>query len=300
MDRPTRHWIAATAVCLLLSGVVGIRAVTEPKNDFRFSIIGDRTGGATPEVYGRVWREVDLLHPDFVVNVGDTIEGGNDATAEREWSDLRPVWHRYQHYPLYFTPGNHDVFSDTSRQLYERETKHPTFYSFNYQDAHFTILDNAQGNELTDAQLHFLQTDLEKYKDKDPKFIVFHRPYWITYVKFKNRVFPLHQLAKKYNVGHIISGHGHQFMRIVNDGVVYMEVGSSGGSMKKGLNAGQGFAQGWFYHHVWGRVKGSKVEFTVKEIDGIGKGRMFKAQDWDESGPKFDIADPASTEKPAT
>jgi hypothetical protein len=83
----------------------------------------------------------------------------------------------------------------------------------------------------------------------------------------------------------------------VNDGIVYMEVGSSGGFMK-GLARGEGFKEGWFYHHVWARVKGSKIEFTVKEIDGKGQGRMFRAEEWGDSGPTFDIRDPASTEKP--
>src|SRR6187455_2250379 len=117
-----RRWMIGALVVLLFAGVVGTRAVTEPKNDFRFSIMGDRTGGATPEIYGRVWREIDMMHPDFVINVGDTIEGGNDAQAESQWRDLRPIWDRYKHYPLYFTPGNHDIWSEPSRELYKKQT----------------------------------------------------------------------------------------------------------------------------------------------------------------------------------
>ncbi len=89
-----------------LAAVFLIRGAAEPKNDFRFSIMGDRTGGHQDQVFGRVWREVDLLHPDFVINVGDTIEGSrNHQTMAGEWQGLRPVWERYKHYPLYFTPG---------------------------------------------------------------------------------------------------------------------------------------------------------------------------------------------------
>lgn len=292
--------IATTAVLLLFGGIITMRAVTEPKNDFRFSIIGDRTGGAQAQIYGRVWREVDMLHPDFVINVGDTIQGGKDATAENEWMELRPLWERYSHYPLYFTPGNHDVFSDTSRALYEKETKRPSFYSFDWQDAHFTVLDNSRTADLSAAQLQFLEEDLEKNKAKSPKFVFFHKPYWIALVSVGNLDFPLHKIAKKYGVEHVISGHGHQFVRMVRDGVAYMEVGSSGGNMRRALEMGHGMKEGRFYHHVWGRVKGGKVYFTVKEIDGLkGAGRMFKAEDWD-GGPKFDVGDPAINEDPAT
>ena len=301
MTKLNRQWIAGTVVLLLFAAVIGIRAITGPNNDFRFSILGDRTGGAAPQVFGRVWREIDLLHPDFVINVGDTIEGGNDARAESEWQGLRPVWERYQHYPLYFTPGNHDIWSDTSRQIYVKETGRPTFYSFNYQDAHFTVLDNSGDLDLSEQQLQFLEADLKANQDRDPKFILFHKPYWIVFLKLGSGEFALHQLAKKYGVDYIISGHGHQFVRMVRDGIVYMEVGSSGGSIARGWRRGEGFAQGWFYHHVWARVKGSKVQVTVKEIDGpMGKGRMFRAEDWDESGPKFHTGDPALKDKPET
>src|SRR5687768_11293923 len=211
--------LPAVLVPLLFGGLIAQRAITEPKNDFRFSIIGDRTGGAQPQIFGRVWREVDLLHPDFVITVGDTIQGGIDEVAEDEWRDLRPIWQRYSHYPLYFTPGNHDVFSDTSRQLYERETRRPPFYSFDYQEAHFTVLDNSRTTDLSPGQLEFLAKDLEANKGKRPKFIFFHKPYWIAPLMTGATQFPLHQIARKYGVEHIISGHGHQFVRIVREGI---------------------------------------------------------------------------------
>ena len=42
-------------------------------------------------------ERMDALHPDFVINVGDTIQGGNDATAASEWRALRPLWDRYRY-----------------------------------------------------------------------------------------------------------------------------------------------------------------------------------------------------------
>ncbi len=301
MPSSTNKFAPTLLILLLFGGVIVTRAVTEPKNDFRFSIIGDRTGGAQPEIYGRVWREVDMLHPDFIINVGDTIEGGKDDAAVTQWQELRPLWERYNHYPLFFTPGNHDVFSDTSRALYEKETGRPSFYSFNFEDTHFTVLDNSRTNELTDDQLAFLEKDLSANKDKNPKFVFFHKPYWIALLKLGSTDFPLHQIAKKHGVQFIVSGHGHQFVRIVREGIAYMEVGSSGGTMKRALELGHGLKDGRFYHHVWGHVKAGKVTLTVKELDGAkGAGRMFRAEDWDEKGPKFDIGDPAATEDPRT
>lgn len=296
MHARDRRSLAALFVLILFALVLGFRAGAVPPNDFHFSIVGDRTGGAQPEIYGRIWREIDLLHPDFVINVGDTIEGGRDASAEAEWRGLRPLWDRYSHFPLYFTPGNHDIWSSQSLEIYKQQTARPNFYSFNYQDAHFTVLDNSRSLDLTDSQLQFLRQDLEANRGRGPKFVFFHKPFWLAYLKLGSGEFALHQMARKYNVDYIISGHGHQFVHMVRDGVVYLEVGSSGAKMK-----GEGFSQGWFYHHVWGYVKGSKVELSVKELDPpAGRGRLFRAEQWDENGPRFPPDDPGSAEKPGT
>ena len=268
-----RHCIASSAMLLALAIVTGWSAANEPRNNFRFSILGDRTGDAEPQVYEQVWHDLDQLHPDFVINVGDTIQGGNDATAEAEWRALRPLWDRYK-YQQFFTPGNHDIWSALSRKIYEKETGHPASYGFNYQAAHFTVLDNSETENLSDQQMEFLQRDLEQNKARDPKFVLFHRPFWLIPVKFQSSQFPFHQLIKKYGVRYVVSGHGHEFVRAVDDGIVYIEAGSSGGKLK-----GQNFAQGWFFGQIVTEVKGSKVEMTVKEVAGpMGKGRAFRAE----------------------
>ena len=306
MRNARRFWIV-NGLVLAAFAALSLRAVEEPKNDFRFALIGDRTGGAQPQIYGRVWREVDLLHPDFVLNVGDSIQGGDDATAAKEWSELRPVWARYNHYPHYFTAGNHDVWSDVSRQIYERETGRPTHYSFKFEDAFFVVLDTATRRDdplrgtLNDGQMAYLERELEANKDAQPKFVIFHHPFWIGEIDNTAGDFPLHRLATKYGVNAVISGHGHRFVRRVHEGVTYMEVGSSGGQMTGGLTRGEGFRDGLFYHWMWARVKGGKVSFTVKEIGGgMGDGRMFRAEEWDRNGPKFDVGDPALSDGPET
>ena len=272
-----------TAVVLLIAAIPVVSQVVsraaEPKNNFRFAIIGDRTGSAIPGIYERVWREAAAGNPNFAINVGDTIEGVKDELAESQWRELRPIWSRYR-FPFYFTPGNHDIWSERSLQIYKKETGRPNFYSFNFEDAHFTVLDNSRTLVLDQEQLKFLEDDLKANRDHSPKFVFFHKPFWIAFLMLGSGEFPLHQLAKKYGVGYIISGHGHQFMRRTRDGITYMAVGSSGAKLK-----GEGFAQGWFYHHVQGVVQGSIVELTVKELAG----RQFRAEDWDASGPKFAV-----------
>lgn len=245
-------------------------------NNFHFAILGDRTGDAQPGVYEQIWREIDAEHPDFVINVGDTIQGGKDARAAAEWRALRPIWDRYR-LPIYFTPGNHDIWSAASREVYEKQTGHPAFYSFNYQNAHFVVLDNSAAPELSASlpgdQMQFLERDLERNRDREPKFIFFHKPLWLIPVTFQNSRFAFHQLIAKYGVQFVVSGHVHRYVYERLDGVTYLAAPSSGGKLK-----GQGFAQGWFYGHVAVTVKGSQVDIVVKEIGAPwGQGRAITA-----------------------
>lgn len=267
-----RRYLLAVALAAALT------AAGAPQNDFRFCILGDRTGDAQPGVYERVWGEMDAQHPDFVINVGDTIQGYNDATAASEWRALRPLWERYR-YPMYFTPGNHDIWSAASRVIYEQQTGRPASYGFNYQNAHFTVLDNSETADLSlslsDRQMQFLASDLAQNQARDPKLVFFHKPFWLIPVKFQSSQFPFHQLVKKYGVRYVVSGHGHQYVRALEDGIVYLEAPSSGGKLK-----GQGFDQGWFFGHVLVTVKGASVDMTVHEIGRpFGDGRSFKSSD---------------------
>jgi len=288
---------ACTLVVAVLALLAALPAAAPPQNDFHFSILGDRAGGTRPEVYERVWREIALLGPKFVINVGDTIPGGNDAQAAWQWAEVARVWERYKQFPLYLVPGNHDVWNETSGQLFEKVSGRPPFYSFDYQNTHFTVLDNARQRDLSEPQLRFLEADLQRHRQRAPKFVFFHVPYWLVFLKLGSGEFPLHHLCRKYGVGYVISGHGHDFVRLERDGVLYLEVGSSGAGLPPKLPSDRDFALGRFYHHVWVRVQDARVYFTVKELDGpFGKGRMFPADSWGPGGPKFDPADPAQAD----
>src|SRR5579871_2963298 len=149
-----------TRVRLTVAAVfLSCAAAQTSKNDFQFCILGDRTGDAQPGIYERIWRDVAAQHPDFAINVGDTIQGGNDAIAESEWAALKPLW-EHQTFPFYLTPGNHDIWSAASRRIFEKETGHPASYGFDFQNAHFTVLDNSQTEDLSEEQMQFLERDL--------------------------------------------------------------------------------------------------------------------------------------------
>src|SRR5579863_509646 len=93
--REIKKRVVLIAAVSVLAGAAAIVFCQSPSAAFaqspaaapplRFVILGDRTGESVPAVYQAVWREIPATKPTFVVGVGDSIEGLNDATAESEW-----------------------------------------------------------------------------------------------------------------------------------------------------------------------------------------------------------------------
>ncbi len=266
---------------LVLLALGGLAAFTASRDEFHFVILGDRTGGAVPGVYEEAWREAGRDHPDFVITVGDTIEGGNDRTVDSEWQQIMQTLAPYRGYRLFLTPGNHDVWSAASAQAFEKYAKHPLHYSFDYKQAHFTILDNSRSDNMPVEELAYLQKDLEAHQKQPVKFVFSHRPSWILQVVLDNPSFPLQQLAKRYGVKYVIAGHLHEMLHFEVDGVTYLSIASSGGH----LRASKRYEDGWFFQHTLVTVRGASANFEIKELGPpFGRSRITTAADWGVAG----------------
>jgi len=267
----------AAALALALAALAGPAA----PDSFRFAILGDRTGEAQPGVFEQVWRETAAERPAFVVSVGDNIEGLDDSAAEAQWQEWQRMVAPYRQYPLYLVPGNHDVWSERSEQLFRKFAARPPHYSFDYGPAHFTILDNSRSEDLPAAELAFLETDLQAHKAQPVKFVFSHRPSWLIDAVFANRQFPLHQLAKRYGVRYVIAGHVHLMLHIDLDGVTYLSVPSSGGHLRNSKK----YEDGWFFGETTVDVRGQDAGIQIRELKPpLGKGRVTTPQDWGRVG----------------
>ncbi len=245
--------------------------------NFRFAIIGDRTGDAVPGAYEEVWREVNADRPDFVITVGDTIQGGHDDLAPAEWRSIQRTLAPYQRYRLFFVPGNHDVWSPLSAKLYESYTRRPLHYSFNYKQAHFTILNNSETDSLSPDEMEYLKTDLQANSRQPLKFVFFHRPSWLFQAVLKNPNFALHQVALQYGVQYIVCGHLHEMLRFELGPVTYLSIASSGGHLRDPKT----YENGWFFQHTLVTVQGDSVNFAIKEVKPpLGQGRISGLKDW--------------------
>jgi 3',5'-cyclic-AMP phosphodiesterase len=260
---------------------IGSSGFLTAQNSFRFVLLGDRTGEAQPGVYERVWRQIASENPAFVACAGDSIEGMNDDAAEDQWRQFKQILKPFDRYPLYLTPGNHDVWSSASERLYEHYAGHPLHYSFDYGQAHFTMLDNSRSDQVPPAELAFLESDLKAHAAQPLKFVISHRPSWVLDVAMRNSDFPLHRLARQYGVQYVVAGHIHQMLHLELDGITYISLPSAGGH----LRLSSAYEDGWFFGYTLVTVQGKNAELQIKEVTSPrGQGRVTKIGDWGMAG----------------
>jgi Icc protein len=265
-----------------LAAALALAAAPAP-DSFRFVILGDRTGEAVPGVYEQICQEAAAENSAFVLSVGDTIQGLNDATAEAEWQEAQRILRPFARTPVYLVPGNHDIWSPLSERLFRRYAAHSPHYSFDYRQAHFTVLDNSRSDNLSAAELQFLEADLAGHSAQPLKIIVSHRPSWLIDAALGNGNFPLHQLAKKFGVQLVLAGHVHEMLRADLEGVTYISAPSSGGHLRLSAK----YEDGWFFGHMLAEVHGASLRLEIEEAKSPhGQGRTTHAEDWGLTGLK--------------
>ena len=116
----------------------------DPKQ-FQFAVIGDRTGGADAQgVFSRAIDQLNLLQPEFVINVGDSVEGYSDDKGElnNQWDDFDSMIEKLQ-MRFFRTVGNHDMSNEVMREVWH-DRYGPTYYHFIYEDVLFLVLNTEE------------------------------------------------------------------------------------------------------------------------------------------------------------
>ena len=236
-------------------------------DDFNFVIIGDRTGGHVPGVYGEIVDEVNLLGPDLVVTVGDQIEGYTEdvPTLEAEWDEYWEIAGKLEA-PFYICPGNHDILNDVMLEEWKKRTYVDPCYSFDYEGVHFVILDTGRWGTSEEwleesGYREWLEKDLAKHKKDRMTIVIHHVPYWYETLA-DGEPDPLHEIFKENGVDAVFNGHYHLYAGAEYDGIRYTMVGTSGGGIEE-----EAEYLGVFYQYVWCKVRGDELSWAVFKKD---------------------------------
>ncbi len=141
--------------------------LNDPAN-FQFVVVGDRTGGHRPGVFDHAMEQINLLQPEFVMCVGDLIEGYTEDVdkLEQEWSSLEAIVDKLE-MPFFYTVGNHDMSNNLMRDLW-RSRHGRDYYHFLYKNVLFISINTEDPPVTLSEKTRASQLMLEKMMQEDP------------------------------------------------------------------------------------------------------------------------------------
>ena len=139
-------------------------------DNFQFAILGDRGGGASPlGTYERAMEQLNWLQPEFVMSVGDYVEGYTTVPAEMDaqWEEFETIVAKLE-MPFFHVRGNHDINMPLTRKAWS-ERRGPQYYHFRYKDVLFIVLDTEDAERPMPANMEEDISTYNRLKKEDPK-----------------------------------------------------------------------------------------------------------------------------------
>ena len=177
--------------------------------DFNFGAAGD--WGCTSNTIDTVQNIIDR-DPEFVLALGDL---SYDSSSKCWFDIISPIANKTM-----IAIGNHDTDPSTKLKDYmDFFGLKGQYYSFNYQNVHFTVMSTELPYEQGSEQYNFVVDDLKKASEnEDVNWIVvssYGPPYTSPseHTAFKELREVYHPIFEKYGVDLVLGGHNHNYQR---------------------------------------------------------------------------------------
>ncbi len=240
---------------------------------FHFAIVTDRTGGHRPGIFMDAVHKLNLLQPEFVMSVGDLIEGYTTDIDEltHQWDEFDGFINELD-MPFFYIPGNHDITNQVMEDLWKKRLG-PTYYHFVYKDVLFLALNSedqkrgAGKGTISDAQFEYVKKVLSENTDVKWTLLFMHQPLWNQ--EDTKRWEEVEQLLK--NRKHTVyTGHEHRYVKYHRNNGNYYVLATTGGA--SGL---RGPKMGEFDHVVWITMTDDGPIMANIHLDGIYDDAVF-------------------------
>jgi 3',5'-cyclic AMP phosphodiesterase CpdA len=150
-----------------------------PEN-FQFAIVSDRTGHNRPGVFEKAIDKLNLLQPEFVLCVGDLIEGNTEDQAEldRQWDEFDALVKKLE-MPFFYLPGNHDINNEAMMETYRRRLGRD-YYDFMYKNVLFLCINTEDygRRSIRDDQARYFAKVLADSRNVRWTCVFMHEPLW--------------------------------------------------------------------------------------------------------------------------
>jgi hypothetical protein len=218
--------------------------------NIRFALINNTLGespysGLGPKVKP-VIKKINDENPVFLAHLGSMVCGGAEwygitkIDIERQYSDLYSEISALL--PIFYTvKGEPDLFNNSS-DYYMKYSGKKEYYSFNYGNLHFLVLDSTGKKSMSLEQKEWIKKDLRQTKNSGAIFVFIHDPLFFP-VKFKSSEIEickdfdlLHQYFTQYHIKAVFSGYRSIYFKMEVDGVLYINAGCGGFNANDLLN----------------------------------------------------------------
>lgn len=215
---------------LILTGCTAVPGQSRSDKTFTFAQLCDPQlgmGGYEHDVatFRQAVRQVNALHPDFVVICGDLV----NTADERSFADFNEIKAGFD-MPCYCVSGNHDVGNEPTSDSLEfyRRTVGEDYYTFEHKDHTFVVV-NTQLWKVplpgeTEPQDAWLETALRNAANEGrPIVVIGHYPLFLESIDEDDEYMNLPRarrtwlldLFSEYGVVAMLGGHTHRL--IVHD-----------------------------------------------------------------------------------
>lgn len=256
--------------------------------DFAFFAYGDSR--TNEYIHAEVAQCMRLAGDDrrtVILNSGDIVS--SDSSPASVWREefFGPLHDMISKTPIYVGIGNHE---DTN-VLFQPYLSPPSgsgseyYYSFDYGNVHFVVLNTNIAYDSGSAQHTWLQSDLTSASgDADTDWIVvcFHHPPFSTGSHGSNTDVraALHPVFQTYGVDIVFNGHDHCYERTDQDGIIYIITGGGGAGLYGQANPGDYEGSDIFVscHHFCSiSVSETRLEVSVHTagFDGYRDGELL-------------------------
>ena len=216
----------------------GVISTADNSDAFSFFHISDPQS-TTEKQYNQVFAPALQLATsnhdgDFILSTGDFVDDGRSFIQwQRMFNSATDV---LMNIPMMGVSGNHEAKGDYALDYYftfpnapEQDKITGAYYSFDYNNAHFAILDSNQLGEdegLSAEQIEWLKADMNA-SDADWKFVALHKAPYSNGSHFDDDdVIVIREqlmgLMPELGIDIVFQGHDHVFMRtdVMNNNVV--------------------------------------------------------------------------------
>ena len=234
-------------------------------DNFHFAITSDLTGGYREGVFEAAVGKINLLQPDFVMTVGDLIEGYTEEESEldRQWDNFDSMVRQLE-MPFFYVPGNHDMCNSAMLKKWKQRFGR-TYYHFVYKDVLFMCVntddppqdlasseagkaEHVYQGQISDIQVDYFRKVLRDYRDVRWTCVFQHKPLWSEESKEFEVLSKIEDLLKgrKYTY---FAGHQHRYDKTVRHGRTYISLAATG-AINAGLSPAE-IADKRFDHFLW-------------------------------------------------